>query len=125
MITTAGYFADVTVSKEFLLDKTWFNIQSMILGFTSLVKSKLSRFPGSVIKPAILNQDVVENYFSQLRGANGQNDNPTYQMVQHTQNAVLFGQSTISKKCNTGNTRNNTFAALPKDGIFRNKKSKC
>lgn len=121
MITIAAHFADITVSKEFLSDKTWFDIQSMIIGFTSLVKSKLSRFPGSVIKPAILNQDVVENHFSQLRGANGQNDHPTYQMVQHTQNAVIFGQSTISKKCNTGNTRNNTFAALPKDGIFKNK----
>ena len=49
----------------------------MILGFTSLVKSKLSYFPGSVvIKPAIINQGVVVNNFRQLRGANSENDNP-------------------------------------------------
>jgi hypothetical protein len=32
----------------------------MVLGFTSLVKIKLVRFPGSFIKPAIVNQDVLE-----------------------------------------------------------------
>jgi hypothetical protein len=106
-------------SKEFLSDKTWFDLQSMILGFISLVKSKLTRFPGSCIKPAIVNQDVVENHFCQLRGANGQNDNPTYQTVQGTQNSIIFGQTTISKKCNTGTTSKNiSFAGLPKEKLF-------
>ena len=59
---------NVIKSKEFLSDKTWFDLQSMILGFISLVKSKLTRFPGSCIKPAIVNQDVIENHFCQLKG---------------------------------------------------------
>ncbi len=114
----AGWKLKASSPKEFLSDKSWFDLQSMVLGFISLVKSKLARFPGSLIKPAIVNQDVVENHFSQLRGANGQNDNPTYQMVQGTQNSVIFGQTTISKKCNTGNTKNDSYADLPKDNIF-------
>ncbi len=85
----------------------------------SLVKSKLTRFPGSCIKPAIVNQDVVENHFCQLKGANGQNDNPTYQIVQGTQNSIIFGQTTISKKCNSGTTSKNiSFAGLPKEKLF-------
>lgn len=110
---------NVITSKEFLSDKTWFDLQSLIHGFISLVKSKLTRFPGSCIKPAIVNQDVVENHFCQLRGANGQNDNPSYQMVQGTQNSIIFGQTTISKKCNTGTTSKNiSFAGLPKEKLF-------
>ena len=106
-------------SKEFLSHKSWFDLQSMILGFISLVKSKLARFPGSFIKAAIVNQDDVENHFCQLRGSNGQNDNPTYQMVQGTQNSVIFGQTTISKKCNTGTTTKNvSFTGLPKEKLF-------
>ena len=61
--------------KEFLSSKLWFDMQSIILGFISLVRAKLARFPGSFIKPAIMNQDLVENHFYQLRAANGQNDN--------------------------------------------------
>ena len=104
--------------KEFLSDKLWFDLQSMGHGFISLVKSKFARFPGSMIKPAIVNQDVVENHFSQLRGANGQNDNPTHQMVQGSQNSVIFGQTTISRKCNTGKRKNDSFAGLPKNNLF-------
>ena len=37
----------------------------MVQGFISIVK--LALFPGSTIKPAIMNQDIVENRFSQLR----------------------------------------------------------
>lgn len=75
-----------------------------------------------MIKPAIVNQDVVENHFSELRGANGQNDNPTYQMVQGTTNSVVFGQTTISKKCNTGTVKNDSFAGLPKAHLFSGKR---
>ena len=53
------------IGKEFISAKLWFDLQSMILGFTAIVKAKLSRFPGTSIKPAIVNQDVVENHFSQ------------------------------------------------------------
>ena len=83
---------------QFFSEKLWFDLQSMILGFRSIVEVKLARFPGSVIKPAIINQDLVENHFSQLRAANGQNENPTYLLTQSTQNLVIFGQTTLSQK---------------------------
>ena len=105
--------------KEFISDKLWFDLNSMILGLCQLVRIKLQRFPGSVVKPCILNQDVVENHFCQLRAANGQNENPTYALAEASQNSVIFGQSTISRKSNTGSTRNLTFTDLPKDKLFR------
>jgi hypothetical protein len=111
--------------KEFVSSKLWFDLQSMILGFGAMVKTKLSRFPGTLIKPAIINQDVVENHFSQLRGANGQNENPTYQLAQGTQNSIIFGQTTLSKKCNTGGTTNNSFDGLPKHIFGKTSKHKC
>ena len=103
---------------QFFSEKLWFDLQSMILGFRSLVEVKLSRFPGSVIKPAIINQDLVENHFSQLRAANGQNENPTYLLTQSTQNSVIFGQTTVSRKGNTGTSKNASFSELPKEHIF-------
>ena len=93
----------------------------MILGIISLINIKLKRFPGTAIKPAVLNQDVVENHFCQLRSANGQNENPTYLLTQATQNSVIFGQQTISGKCNTGALVGNTFTELPKHSAKRNK----
>ena len=65
-----------------------------------------------------MNQDGLENHFSQIRSANGQNDNPSYQLVQATQNSVISGQATVSRKCNTGHTMNSSFVDLSKDGIF-------
>lgn len=46
--------------------KLWFDIQSMCLGFNALVQIKLKNFPQSCIKPAIINQDCVENQFCQV-----------------------------------------------------------
>ena len=101
--------------KQFISEKLWFDLNSMILGFCNMVRAKLQRFPGSVIKPCIINQDVVENHFCQLRAANGQNENPTYSLVESTQNSIIFGQTSFSKKSNTGHAKNYSFAELPKD----------
>ena len=70
-----------------------------------------------------MNQDLVENHFSQLRSAIGQNENPTYLLTQGTQNSIIFGQTTISKKSNTGTSRNSSFAELPKENLFSKKKT--
>ena len=86
----------------------------MILGFRSLVEVKLARFPGSVNEPAIVKQDNFENHFSHLHTANGQNENPTYLRGQATQNSIIFGQTTISQKGNTGTKKNVLFSELPK-----------
>ena len=123
--STLSYFSDwkknASKSEEFISSKLWFDLQAMTLGLESLVKVKLSRFPGTAIKPAVINQDVVENHFCQLRAANGQNENPTYLLTQATQNAIIFGQRTISKKCNTGTAENSSFTELPKDKLFTGK----
>ena len=125
LLATLHYFkewsAQVTSANQFISAKLWFDLQSMILGFISVVQTKLRRFPGSTIKPAIINQDAVENYFSQIRAANGQNDNPTYLATQGTQNSIIFGQTTVSRKGNTGTTKVHSFAGLPKENLFGSK----
>ena len=87
-------------SKHFISSKLWFDLQSMCLGFQSLVHYKLTRFPNSVVKPAIVNQDSAENHFCQIRSCNGQNDHPTFLQQQSTQNSIRFGQTIISPKSN-------------------------
>ncbi|CAB3985740.1 Hypothetical predicted protein [Paramuricea clavata] len=62
----ADWYIQCKESKNlFVSDKLWFDLQSMCIGFKSLVAFKLSKFPNSVIKPAIVNQDCVENHFCQ------------------------------------------------------------
>lgn len=51
----------------FVSGKLWFDLQSMCIGLNSLVSIKLSQFPQSVLKPAIINQDCMENHFGQVR----------------------------------------------------------
>ena len=89
-------------NSSFISSKLWFDIQSMCLGFHALVKVKLQYFPHSCIRPAIVNQDCVENHFCQVRSCNGQNNNPTYNRQQSTQNSIRFGQTVISRKSNVG-----------------------
>lgn len=90
-------------NNNFVSSKLWFDIQCMCLGFRAMVATKLTQFPSSVIKPALVNQDCVENHFCQVRSCNGQNNNPTYLKQQSTQNSIRFGQTTISRKSNAGN----------------------
>ncbi|CAB3998312.1 Hypothetical predicted protein [Paramuricea clavata] len=90
---------------SFVSDKLWFDLQSMCIGFKSLVSIKLQNFPNSVVKPAIVNQDCVENHFCQVRASNGQNNNPTFLQQQSVQNSVRFGQTVISRKSNAGKPR--------------------
>lgn len=87
---------------KFFSYKLWFDLQSMILGFTAIVSVKLQKYPNSTIKPAIVNQDVVENHFCQVRACNGQNNHPTWRLQQNAQNTIRYGQTTISRKSNTG-----------------------
>ena len=88
--------------KHFISDKLWFDIQSMIHGFKAIVNIKLSANPSSSIKPWLVNQDVVENHFCQIRACNGQNQNPTYRLQEQTQNSIRYGQKTMSRKSNVG-----------------------
>lgn len=60
-----------------------------------------------------MNQEGVENHFSKLRAANGQNENPTYLLATSTQNSVIFGQSIINEKCDTRDAATFSFTELP------------
>lgn len=95
-----GWKEELSTPKHFISDKLWFDIQAMIHGFKAIVNIKLTKFPSSVIKAWIANQDGVENHFSQTRACDGQNNNPTYRLQESSQNTIRFGQQTISSKCN-------------------------
>lgn len=86
----------------------------MCLGFQSMVHFKLLKDENAVIKPAIVNQDCVENHFCQVCSCNGQNDNPTFLQQQSTQNSIILGQTTISPKSNAScqGSNNNTRPSI-------------
>ena len=90
------------IDKHFLSTKFWFDLQSMIYGFQAIVNIKLKEYPNAAIKPWIINQDVIENHFCQVRACNGQNNNPTYKLQESTQNSIRYGQTTVSSKSNAG-----------------------
>ena len=91
-------------NSKFVSSKLWFDLQSMCIGFQSLVNIKLKNFSQSVIKPAIVNQDCVENHFCQVLACYGQNNNPSYHQQESAQNSIRFGQTVISRKSNSGST---------------------
>lgn len=76
-----------------------------------MVEIKLTQFPNSVIKPALINQDGVENHFCQVRSGNGQNNNPTYLQQESAQSSIRFGQTTISRKSNVGKPSDSAFSS--------------
>ncbi|XP_070556446.1 uncharacterized protein [Ptychodera flava] len=90
--------------RHFISQKLYFDMQSLILGFQQMCQYKLKLFPGSSIMPGIVNQDVVENIFCQVRSHNGQNNNPTYDRYRKSQNTIIHGQHAISKKGNASVT---------------------
>ena len=99
-------------NNSFIFSKLFFDLQSMYLGFQAIiVHLKLTRFLSSAIKPAIVNQDVAENHFCQIRAFNGQNNNPTFAQQQSTQNSIRLGQTTISRKSNAGNLSTSNFSS--------------
>ncbi|KAK3754215.1 hypothetical protein QZH41_013117 [Actinostola sp. cb2023] len=111
-------------AKEFISDKLWFDLQAMVIGLEQVVKIKSRAFPDTgIIKPVIINQDVIENIFCQVRGSNGQNNNPTYLSYGSTITSVNIGQDAISKKGNTRGIKEClTRACLPVEHPFKKKK---
>jgi hypothetical protein len=83
-----------------LTEQTREDINSSILGFVNLCK-KLEKLGISII-PGFINSDLVENFFCQQRGkCNGNTTNPTAIQYGPAVNAIILGESTISKKSNT------------------------
>lgn len=81
--------------KQFISSKLWFDLQSVVHGFKSVVN----------IRQWLVNQDGVENHFCQTRSCNGSNNNPTYRLQESSQNTIRFGLEGISLKCNAGISR--------------------
>ncbi|XP_070575008.1 uncharacterized protein [Ptychodera flava] len=81
------------------------DLDSLVLGFLAVCEKHLSSFPGSHVVPARFNSDVVENHFCQERGLhNGNLTHPNYYTYCATVNAVILGQTSISRgrKSNAG-----------------------
>ncbi|KAJ8302643.1 hypothetical protein KUTeg_019039 [Tegillarca granosa] len=78
------------------------DIISSLLGFEELCHYKLKLSHSSII-PRRVNSDVVENIFCQQRTLhNGANTNPTYLGYCRSLNSVVFGETSVSRKSNTG-----------------------
>ena len=87
------------------------------------MRIKTTEFPGAAMKPVIVNQDILEKIFCQVRGANGQNSHPKYHVYMNTVTAVNIGQTVISKKGNAGGRKGDLpSAGLPEAHPFKKKK---
>jgi hypothetical protein len=76
---------------------------SCIMGFIAMCQRRLKKHPGWSINPARINSDVIENNFSQQRSLhNGPSSNPNLASYISSQQSIILGQTTISKKSNTG-----------------------
>ena len=69
----------------------------------------------------MINQDCVENNFSQLRGGNEQKGNPTYQIKQGTQNSITLARQLSARKVIQVRQKAILFAGLPKENLFGKK----
>ena len=78
---------------------------------------KQSYFGEATLKPIIINQDILENIFCQIRGSNGQNNHPKYHTYSTTLTAVNIGQSVVSGKGNAACTDKMTGVQLPRSGL--------
>ncbi|KAK6169023.1 hypothetical protein SNE40_020153 [Patella caerulea] len=96
---------DITIKnkeKSLISHQTREDIVSVVMGFNELCFYKLKRSNSSII-PNRVNSDVIENSFCQQRPLhNGANTNPTYLGYCHSVNSVILGQTSISRKSNTG-----------------------
>lgn len=97
--------ADISIKnkeKSLLSLQTREDIVSCVLGFDQLSKHRLT-FSSSSIVPKRTNSDLIENMFCQQRTLyNGANTNPTYLGYCRSVNAVILGQTSISRKSNSG-----------------------
>ncbi len=94
----------------------------MVYGLEQMVIIKKRKFPSCVIKPVIINQDVLENIFCQVRGFNAQNDHPNYSLYMGTINTVNITQTSVSKKGNTGGSSDMPNAEIPNPHPFKKMK---
>ena len=110
------------LEKKLLSEKLRFDISSMLYGFTNLCKVLCEMYPGRGITPGRTNSNIVENFFCQQRGKNGQNDNPSYSQYCSTVNGIILGQRTTTRKSNSGNVEG--FSFYKPDKLIKNRRRK-
>ena len=90
-------------SKMLLTAECRADLCSCIVGFVAMCKKRLKKHPGCSINPSRMNSDVIENNFSQQRSLhNGPSSNPNLAAYISSQQSIVLGQSTVSKKANSG-----------------------
>jgi hypothetical protein len=99
-------------SKDSFTCQTSYDVLCTIGGLLELFSrtievNKISVVPGNV------NSDIVENYFSMIRGLfNGSSDHPTYFQFKSMTNAVILTQPQLSRKRNANIDR--AYVQAPK-----------
>lgn len=89
------------------------DLVSCLLGFDSLCHEKFRESHGSLV-PSRLNNDAIENIFSQQRGIhNGPNTNPDFLTYCRTMNTIILGEKSISRKSNTETFESSTVFHRP------------
>lgn len=91
----------------------WFDLQAMVLGLEQAIAIKTTAFPCSLLKPVIVNPDILQNIFCQVRRSSGLNNNPNSYLYGVTMSSINMGQTVLGKKGNTGGDRN----ALPRASL--------
>lgn len=100
-------------SKHLITKETREDINSCIIGFREVCKRWLSS--NITVRPGYFNSDVIENFFCQQRGlCNGMNTNPTVSQYGPGVNAIVLGQTTVSRKANAGTKAQPFNATTPK-----------
>ena len=104
--------AKLSNKKCLLTQETRDDLNSSILGFLEMVSTLVPK--GIAIRPGYLNSDVIENFFCQQRGTqHGANTNPTLAQYGPAVNAIVLGQSTVSRKANSGVKASHYHATTP------------
>lgn len=87
------------------------DIVCLILAFEELCHYKMKKSHFSIV-PGRINSDVIENMFCQQRTLHsGANTNPTYIEYSRNVNSVILGETSISRKSNTGGNGAAIFSA--------------
>lgn len=82
------------------------DIHSCIVGFLHLCQTNLKSGKNIYTTPALINSDVVENTFNQVRSTyNGAMTNPNALQYSRTLNNIIIGQQTVSTKGNASKGR--------------------
>jgi hypothetical protein len=116
-------------SKHLMSAQCHEDIHSCIVGFLKLCELLLHKKDCSIfITPALINSDLVENTFNQVRSTyNGANTNPNALQYKRTLNNIVLGQKTVSIKANASKSHDGAmlFECSPRQTTSKGKRVGC